>query len=96
MKERELYNIEDARFLLGGISRMLIYELLNSGELSSVVIGRRRFIPATAISAFIATTATNTAPSTRRATGRRRAVQIRLQLEPPLKKPVRPRSGARR
>jgi hypothetical protein len=39
-----------------------IYELLNNGELSSVVIGRRRFIPAGVITAFIATTSTNTAP----------------------------------
>jgi hypothetical protein len=45
---RELY-IEDARFALGGIARATIYDLLNNGELASVVIGRRRFIPAAAI-----------------------------------------------
>ncbi len=45
MKDRELYSIEDARFLLGGIARKTIYELLNEGELSSVIIGRRRLYP---------------------------------------------------
>ena len=96
MKTRELYSIEDARFLLGGISRVTIYELLNNGELASVVIGRRRFIPAGAITAFIATTATNTAPSQRRASGRRRAVQMPLQLEPPAPKRGRPRGAVPR
>jgi predicted DNA-binding transcriptional regulator AlpA len=33
---RELYSIEEARFVLGGISRATIYDLLNSGELPSV------------------------------------------------------------
>jgi excisionase family DNA binding protein len=42
MDGRELHGIEEARFVLGGISRATIYELLNSGELPSVVIGRRR------------------------------------------------------
>jgi hypothetical protein len=51
MDTRELNSIEDARFTLGGISRATIYELLNNGELSSVVIGRRRFAPAAAIAA---------------------------------------------
>lgn len=82
MDARELYSIEDARFMLGGIARATIYDLLNSGELSSVVIGRRRFVPAAAITAFIATSATTIAPSEHRATGRHRAVQIPLQLEP--------------
>jgi excisionase family DNA binding protein len=91
MKPRELYSIEDARFLLGGISRVTIYELLNNGELASVVIGRRRFIPAGAITAFIATTSTHTAPSERRASGRHRPVQIQLQLEPAAPKHGRPR-----
>jgi excisionase family DNA binding protein len=82
MNTRELYSIEDARFMLGGISRATIYELLNNGELSSVVIGRRRFVPAAAIAAFIATSSTTVAPAKRRASGRHRAVQIPLQLEP--------------
>lgn len=90
MKTRELYSVEEARSLLGGISRVTIYNILNSGELTSVTIGRRRLIPAAAITAFIATASTNTAPSEKRATGRRRPVQIPLQLEPA------PRSGVRR
>ncbi len=91
MKDRELYSIEDARFLLGGIARKTIYDLLNDGELASVVIGRRRFIPAAAIAAFIATTTAHTAPSERRATGKRRAIQMPLQLEPPAPRRARPR-----
>jgi excisionase family DNA binding protein len=82
MDARELYSIEDARFMLGGISRATIYDLLNSGELASVVIGRRRFVPAAAIAAFIATSSTTVAASQRRASGRHRAVQMPLQLEP--------------
>lgn len=83
MKTRELYSIEDARSLLGGISRMTIYQLLNEGELESLMIGRRRFIPAGAIATFIATTTTSAAPSQRRAVGRHRAVQLPLELKPP-------------
>jgi excisionase family DNA binding protein len=82
MDSRELYSIEDARFVMGGVSRATIYDLLNSGELPSVVIGRRRFVPAAAIAAFIATSSTTVAPSERRASGRHRAVQMPLQLEP--------------
>jgi SEC-C motif-containing protein len=96
MKTRELYSIEDARFLLGEISRVTIYAPLNNGELASVVIGRRRFIPAGAITAFIATTSTNTAPSERRASGRHRPVQMPLQLEPAARRAGRPRTAARR
>ena len=55
---QELYSIEQARALLGGIARNTIYELLRSGELASVPIGRRRFIAASAIASFIATTST--------------------------------------
>ena len=83
MKDRELYSIEDARFLLGGIARKTIYDLLNDGELASVVIGRRRFIPAAAITAFIGTSTTHVAPAERRASGRHRAIQMPLRLEPP-------------
>ena len=92
MKDRELYSIEDARFLLGGIARKTIYDLLNNGDLSSVVIGRRRFISSAAINTFIATSTTQTAPSERRASGRHRAVQMPLQLEPP---PTRRRGAYR-
>jgi excisionase family DNA binding protein len=90
MKDRELYSIEDARFLLGGIARKTIYDLLNDGELASVVIGRRRFIPAAAITAFIGTSTTHVAPSVKRAKGRPRIVQMPLALEP-----AAPRRGRR-
>jgi Helix-turn-helix domain len=79
---RELLSIEDARFALGGIARATLYDLLNRGELASVIIGRRRFIPQAAIAAFIATSSTTIAPSQVRARGRHRAVQMPLQLEP--------------
>jgi hypothetical protein len=68
-------------------------EILNSGELASVTIGRRRLIPAAAITSFIAAASTNTAPSERRATGRHRPVQIPLQLEPAAPKHGRLRSA---
>jgi Helix-turn-helix domain len=50
--DRELYTIEQARALLGGIPRNTLYDLLGSGALASVPIGRRRFISARAIAAF--------------------------------------------
>jgi len=52
--DRELYSIEQARVVLGGIARNTLYDLLRSGALASVPIGRRRFISARAIAAFIA------------------------------------------
>jgi len=54
MGSRDLYAINEARERLGGISRNSIYALLRSGALASVVIGSRRFVPATAIEALIA------------------------------------------
>lgn len=77
MQDRELYSIEDTRFLLGGIARRTLYGLLNDGELGSVMIARRRFIPARAITAFIAASSTSATPSERRAVGRRRSVAAR-------------------
>ena len=63
MKERDLYSIDEARERLGGISRNLIYEILRSGRLSSVVLGSRRFIPAAAIAQLIAQSATTISPT---------------------------------
>lgn len=74
---------------------MTIYELLNGGELASLVIGRRRFIPAGAITAFIATSTTNIAPSQRPAFRRYRAVEVTPRLEPPRAR-SRPRGRAAR
>lgn len=48
-----LYNIEEARERLGGISRSALYDLLNAGRLRSVHVGKRRFVPASEITAFI-------------------------------------------
>ena len=58
----ELYSIEEARALLGGIARNTLYDLLRSGALASVPIGRRRFIAAEAIAAFIANASTTNGP----------------------------------
>ncbi len=52
--DQELYSINQARMLMGGISRGTLYGLLRSGVLISVPIGRRRFITAEAIKSFIA------------------------------------------
>jgi len=60
--DRELYSIEQARALLGGIARNTLYDLLRSGALASVPIGRRRFISARAIAAFIAESSTTQGP----------------------------------
>jgi predicted DNA-binding transcriptional regulator AlpA len=49
MNSRVLYTIQEARHLLGGMSRNSIYLLLRNGQLPSVVIGCRRFIAHTAI-----------------------------------------------
>ena len=83
---------------LGGIARKTIYDLLNEGELASVIIGRRRFIPAAAITSFIATTVTHTAPALKRATGRHRSVQmsLALALDPPSASRGRRRFAAQR
>jgi hypothetical protein len=61
--DRALYSIEQARALLGGIARNTLYDLMRSGALASVPIGRRRFISASAIAAFIASSSTTEAPS---------------------------------
>jgi len=53
MRDRELYSIEEAQALLGGNSRNTIYAALRAGDLSSVLIGCRRFLFAAAIEEFI-------------------------------------------
>jgi excisionase family DNA binding protein len=63
MQVRNLYSIEEARELLGGVSRNSIYRVLNSGDLPSVVIGCRRFISADAIEEFIASATTRVGPA---------------------------------
>jgi excisionase family DNA binding protein len=85
MYSKDLYSIEEARELLGGISRNSIYHLLRDGKLASVPIGRRRLISAAAIEAFIAVTTTTEPPEEARGRPRRpRAVQMRLGLKAPV------------
>ncbi len=81
-KARELYSIEEAREQLGRISRNTIYDLMRNGELASVQIGRRRFISAAALEAFISTSTTTQSPSIG-AARTRRAVQMPLNLTVP-------------
>ena len=40
-----LHDITTTQRLLGGISRSTIYELFESGQLKSVKLGKRRFVP---------------------------------------------------
>ncbi len=63
MTDRDLYPITEARKRLGGISRNSIYAMLRSGQLASVLIGCRRFIPAASITELIAKVATTVSPS---------------------------------
>ena len=63
MQDRTLYSIQEARKLLGGISRNTIYRLLRSGELPSVVIGCRRFISSAAIAELVGRSTTTISPS---------------------------------
>ena len=74
-----LYTIDEARAQLGRISRNTIYDLLRNGELASVQIGRRRFIPVAVLEAFIAAATTTVSPSLG-SVRHRRAVQMPLEL----------------
>jgi hypothetical protein len=79
MRDRDLYSIEEARELLGGISRNTIYTAaLRAGELSSVVIGCRRFIAAAAIEEFIQASMTRVSPSLAEVRARRPRRQLVL------------------
>ena len=63
MQDRVLHSIQEARKLLGGISRNTIYKLLRTGELASVLIGCRRFISSAAIAEYVARATTTVSPS---------------------------------
>ncbi len=63
MQERALYSIQEARKLLGCISRNTIYGLLRTGQLASVVIGCRRLISPAAIAELVARSTTTISPS---------------------------------
>ena len=48
-----LHATEPARQKLGGISRSTLYLLIQRGELETVKIGRRTFIPETSLQEFV-------------------------------------------
>jgi excisionase family DNA binding protein len=48
-----LNDIDIVQVKLGGIGRTKLYRLIKDGELKSVKIGKRRFIPDSAIAAYI-------------------------------------------
>ena len=52
-ENRLLIPIPDAQTDLGGISRPTVYNLVNRGELVKVNIGRRGFITAESIAAYV-------------------------------------------
>lgn len=51
---RKAYPVDEARALLGGISRASIYELIAAGQLLTVRIAGRRLVPESSIDAIIA------------------------------------------
>ncbi len=52
--ERAAYTVQEARTLLGGIAHATIYKLIDTGELRTFRIGRRRLIGVDAIRDYIA------------------------------------------
>lgn len=49
-----LFNVREARSILGGIGTTKLYELVKTGELPPVHIGRRTFFRQTDLEVFIA------------------------------------------
>ena len=47
------YSVEEACKALG-ISRVLVYELISTGQIHSIKVGARRLIPASALTEFLA------------------------------------------
>lgn len=50
---RLLYPLSEARTKLGGIGHTTIYELFKAGELTRVNIGRRAFVTAESLAAYV-------------------------------------------
>lgn len=50
---KQLLTVEQASEELGGLSRSKMYQLMKTGELVSVQIGRRRLIPYREVTAFV-------------------------------------------
>lgn len=80
MSNTDLYTVQEAMNMLGGISRNTIYKLMREGLLASVPIGRRRFIQGRAIDDCVAAATTTQSPSVT-GHGIQRARQIPLGLE---------------
>jgi hypothetical protein len=91
MQDRTLYSFQESRRLLRGISRNMIYQLLRSGRLASVVIGSRRFISAEAIGDLIERATTTESPSRGAVRRSKSPRQITMPLLPPTS--VRARIG---
>jgi hypothetical protein len=51
--DRLLIPYDDARIALGGIGRTTLYELIDSGQIVRVNIGRRGFITAKSLAAYV-------------------------------------------
>lgn len=51
--ERFLYSLDQASEALGGLGRTSIFELIKTGDLSVVRIGRRTFVSQKALSDFV-------------------------------------------
>jgi len=51
--ERLMYSVDET-IQTTGLGRTKVYELLATGELPSVKVGRRRMIPAAALQEFVA------------------------------------------
>jgi excisionase family DNA binding protein len=80
MSNTDLYTVQEAMDMLGGISRNTIYKLMREGLLASVPIGRRRFIQGRAIEDFVAAATTTQSPSVT-GHGIQRTRQIPLGLD---------------
>jgi hypothetical protein len=51
--DRLIVPYDEARSILGGISRTTLWELVNRGEVTRVNVGRRGFITAKSIAAYV-------------------------------------------
>jgi len=49
----QLNDVEATGVKLGGLGHTQVFDLIASGQLASVKIGRRRFVPDSAIAAYI-------------------------------------------
>ena len=51
-RPRALYKVEDAAALLS-VSKSRVYELIRSGQLQAVTVGRSRRVPGVAVDAYV-------------------------------------------